>query len=88
MNVDNILIFLSGFMIGGFLCTRVEAFLVEKRFPEDRKPEEVMPYIKKLGFGGVFFSVLIGVVAFSLFPHPFIYGLCGGYALFAAKIGL
>ncbi len=88
MNVDNILIFLSGFMIGGFICTRAEAFLIERRFPGDRTPEQVGEYMKKLGFIGVFFSVLAGVVSFSLFPHPFIYGICGGYALFASKIGI
>ncbi|QAR32978.1 hypothetical protein EP073_06020 [Geovibrio thiophilus] len=88
MNVDNILIFLSGFMIGGFICTRAEAFLIERRFPGEREAEDVAPYMKRLSFGGVFFSVLLGVVAYNLFPHVFIYGLCGGYALFAAKIGM
>ncbi|GAB1534999.1 hypothetical protein ADMFC3_06300 [Geovibrio sp. ADMFC3] len=88
MNVDNILIFLSGFMIGGFACSRLEGYLVSRRFPDESGREEYEAYMRKLSFAGVFFAVLVGVVSYSIYPHTFVYGLCGGYALFAAKIGM
>jgi hypothetical protein len=79
MNTDWILIFLSGFMIGGFICTKAESAVRVKKGAD---------FIKKMNFAGIFGSVFVFTLSWFLFPGPFVFGLCGGYLFFTLKPGL
>ncbi|WP_022850332.1 hypothetical protein [Limisalsivibrio acetivorans] len=87
MDVNSILIFLSGFLFGGVACTRIEGWLIIKKLGENPDPEEGRAFYSKLKHGGVFISVFFLTILYFLYPSPFLFGLFAGYGFFAFKPG-
>jgi Flp pilus assembly protein protease CpaA len=84
--IDNILLFVAGMILGGFVIVKVEAVYFAKKFPNanlsDLEYREVM---NRLSFVESFIAVFIAVVVYFTIKNYFLYGVCLGAFIFSRK---
>lgn len=87
--IDQILMFVAGMILGGFVLVKAEEIYFAKKFPTQEPSDEVrIEHLKKLSFIESFISVFIATLAYFYFQHYFIYGACLGAFIFSRKPNL
>jgi hypothetical protein len=83
-NVDNILMFLAGMILGGFLYTKAESHVLARYYP-DMRDEQRGLVLRKIGFVLTFAGVFCLVLAFFFLKIPVLMGIFAGFAVFGIR---
>jgi len=84
MNVDSILIFVAGMIVGGFLYVRAEGVILSRFYP-DHEGEGRLVALRKIGFGCTFAGVFLLILAYYYTQNALLSGICAGFAIFGFK---
>ena len=83
-NTDQILLLVSGMILGGFIYVKTEGFLLEKYYP-GAEGEDRVHALKKIGFKLTFAGVFFFVLSFFLIGSAVLSGIFLGFAIFGIK---
>jgi len=85
INIDTVLLFVAGMILGGYVYTRAETYAMKRYFPL-AEGEERLYALKKIGFRLTFIGVFLFVLVFFLMKSAILAGVCAGFAIFGIKL--